>query len=99
MAKLNHLDDLPLVRGSQMDTSDRTITIITETGENLSVQLVFDGERQSSLLIIDGRFYHFERIYVDDFVKSYIVDSDPNYCQATDSDGYCYMIAPFTKGK
>jgi hypothetical protein len=64
---------------------------------SLNVSLEFDGERESTQLLIDGVGYHFERIKKEQFIREYRVDNDPDYDPAADDLGYCYMIAPFSQ--
>jgi hypothetical protein len=61
----------------------------------IRVSLEFDGERESTQLLIDGVSYHFERIRKEQLIREYKVDSDPDYDPQSDDFGYCYMIAPF----
>lgn len=63
--------------------------------ENLSVSLEFDGERESTQLLIDGVSYHFERIRKQQLIHDYKIDNDPDYDPQSDDLGYCYLIAPF----
>ncbi|HEV7798913.1 MAG TPA: hypothetical protein VGO73_12185 [Pyrinomonadaceae bacterium] len=65
--------------------------------ENISISLEFDGERESTQLLIDGVSYHFERIRKEQLMREYKVDNDPDYYPQSDSLGYCYIIAPFDK--
>jgi hypothetical protein len=61
----------------------------------INVFLEFDGERESTQLLIDGVSYHFERIKKDQLIREYKIDNDPDYDPQSDELGYCYMIAPF----
>jgi len=65
--------------------------------ESLRFSLEFDGERESTQLLINGVSYHFERISKEQLMREYKVDNDPDYYPQSDELGYCYMIAPFGK--
>lgn len=75
----------------------RVAEIISETGESVRISLSFDGERESSVVNIDGIRYHLERISKERLASEYQVDSDPDYQPKSDSAGYCYILAPFSK--
>ncbi|MGI8733213.1 MAG: hypothetical protein ACR2LM_07915 [Pyrinomonadaceae bacterium] len=64
---------------------------------NIVVSLEFDGERESTQLLIDGISYHFERIKKERLMGDYKVDGDPDYEPQSDVSGYCYLIAPYCK--
>jgi hypothetical protein len=66
-------------------------------GKSIEVPLSFDGERESTSVEIDGVSYHFERIHCSLLSSEYRIDNDPDYQPQTDKDGFCYMIAPFSK--
>ncbi len=63
----------------------------------ISVSLEFDGERESTQLLIDGVSYHFERIKKERLISEYKVDGDPDYEPQSDDFDYCYLIAPYCK--
>ena len=65
--------------------------------QEITVSLEFDGVRESTEILIDGVFYHFERIKKEQLVSQYKVDMDPDYEPQSDEFGYCYMIAPFCR--
>ncbi len=46
---------------------------------NMVVSLEFDGQRESTQLLIDGVSYHFERIKKESLMTDYKVDGDPDY--------------------
>ena len=75
---------------------DRLATISYGVGEHMQITLSFDGVRLSTHISIDGVPYHFERIYKSVLGSEYIVDNDPDYIPISDSEGYCYIIAPFS---
>ena len=64
---------------------------------NMVVSLEFDGERESTQLLIDGVSYHFERIEKERLMSEYKIDADPDYEPQSDDMGYCYLIAPYCK--
>lgn len=75
----------------------KSISALISNGgiERLSVNLEDDGcDRMATMLYINGRAYHFERIPKEEFLRGYCVDRDPDYNPETDEEGYCYMIAP-----
>ena len=74
-----------------------TIDITNEFGQSLTVSMSPEGERETTVLVIDGVRYHFERIARDELMAEYRVDSDPGYHPRTDSDGFCYTLAPFSE--
>ena len=55
------------------------------------------GLRQVSSVLVDGVKYHVERIRVAEYLSKYKVDSDPEYEPQTDQNGYCVILAPFSK--
>lgn len=75
----------------------RTVMLSTSMGQSLEIPLAFDGERESAEIRINGTPYHFERIYFSQLLSEYRIDNDPDYQPVTDADGYCYIIAPFSK--
>ncbi|HXM35555.1 MAG TPA: hypothetical protein VN920_10240 [Pyrinomonadaceae bacterium] len=88
--------DLSLKGEKTMQESLRRVEISNGL-ENLSISLEFDGERESTQLLIDGVSYHFERIRKEQLMSEYKVDNDPDYYPQSDDLGYCYIIAPFGK--
>ncbi len=56
-----------------------------------------EGEFLSAQILIDGVPYHLERIPKSLLGAPYIVDTDPDYAPKSDSDGFCYIIAPFSE--
>lgn len=77
--------------------TERIVEITNEIGNAIRIPLSFDDEREASVLRIDGVFYHFERISNEQLVAEYKVDSAPDYQPKSDSAGYCYILAPFSK--
>ena len=63
--------------------------------DSFNVFLEFDGERESTQLLIGGVSYHFERIPKQQLISDYKIDNDPDYDPQSDDLGYCYLIAPF----
>ena len=66
------------------------------SGETLTVPLVFDGDRSTACLEIDGVRYHLERVPKDELVSHYKVDDDPDYDPQADAAGFCYLLAPYS---
>lgn len=81
-------------RGTEMQEGLRVVEISNGLA-TISVSMEFDGERESTQLLIDGVSYHFERIRKEQLVTEYKIDSDPDYEPQSDDFGYCYVIAPF----
>ena len=77
--------------------SERTVVIDAGAGKSIDVPISFDGERLSAQLNIDGIPYHLERIHKSVLGSEYIVDNDPDYVPKSDSEGFCYIIAPFSE--
>jgi hypothetical protein len=76
---------------------EKTVKIVSESGDSINIPLSTEGEREAAMLIIDGVRYHFERITQEQLVSEYRVDDDPDYQPQTDAGGYCYVLAPFAK--
>jgi len=76
---------------------ERTVSLTANNGKSTDIQLAFDGERESASLQLDGVNYHFERIHVDELLTEYRIDNDPDFNPQTDKDGFCYILAPFSK--
>lgn len=76
---------------------ERTIEIVTEEGRTLNIPLSLESEREAAVLIIDGVRYHLERIVREQLVSEYRVDSDPDYDPEVDTEGFCYILAPFSR--
>jgi hypothetical protein len=66
------------------------------SGDTLTVELHFDGERSAAVLEIDGVKYHLERVGRNELLSNYKVDADPDYQPQADAAGYCYILAPFS---
>ena len=75
----------------------KTIDIVTEEGEAINIPLFLEGEREATVLMINGVQYHLERILRQQFVSRYRVDSDPDYDPQEDAEGFCYILAPFSR--
>jgi len=75
---------------------ERTV-IFSSSGKSIEVSLCFDGERESTSVEIDGISYHFERIHYSFLLSEYRIDNDPDYQPQTDKDGFCYILAPYSK--
>jgi hypothetical protein len=63
----------------------------------IEIPLVVEDDREVGTVLIDGIFYHFERIKKEALLSEYRVDTDPDYEPQTDAEGYCYILAPFSK--
>jgi hypothetical protein len=61
----------------------------------IEIPLEVDDNREVATLVIDGVFYHFERITKETLLSEYKVDGDPDYQPQTNAEGYCYILAPF----
>ncbi len=63
----------------------------------IEIPLILDGDREVATILIDGIFHHLERIKKETLLSQYFVDRDPDYEPQTDTDGYCYILSPFSK--
>lgn len=61
----------------------------------IEIPLISDGDREVATILIDGIFYHLERIKKETLLSQYFVDRDTDYQPQTDTDGYCYILSPF----
>ena len=77
--------------------TEHTATIDDGLGRTVRIPLVHEGEFLSAQILIDGVPYHLERIPKSLLGAPYIVDTDPDYAPKSDSDGFCYIIAPFSE--
>ena len=68
---------------------------ISDGSKEIEIALVVDDDREVAMLLIDWGLYHFERIRKEMLLTDYRVDADPDYQPQSDSDGYCYILAPF----
>lgn len=75
----------------------KNVVITAANGESLEVPMYEDSGREVTTLIIEGVKYHFERIKSERLIAEYIVDNDPDYVPESDSDGCCYILAPFSQ--
>ncbi len=75
----------------------KIVEIVSETGDSVNIPLTIEGEREAAIIMIDGVRYHLERIKKEQPVSEYRVDDDPDYQPQTDSEDFCYILAPFSK--
>lgn len=75
----------------------RTIEIMTEEGLSINIPFYFEGEREAAVVTIDGVRCHLERIHREQLMSEYRVDSDPNYDPQVNTEGFCYILVPFSK--
>ncbi|QQS46045.1 MAG: hypothetical protein IPM66_19315 [Acidobacteriota bacterium] len=75
--------------------NNNDVKIQNEFGDTITIELTFDGERNSSQLFINGVWYHFEQIKPEELISQYKVDQDPDYKPRLDATGHCYILAPF----
>ena len=73
------------------------IKIVNESGESINIPMSIEGEREAAMLQINGVRYHFERVTKERLTSEYRVDDDPDYQPQTDAEGYCYILAPFSR--
>lgn len=73
-----------------------SMTLQATSGETLTVPLIFDGDRGTACLEIDGVRYHLERVPKSELVAHYKVDDDPDYDPQADDAGFCYLLAPYS---
>lgn len=66
-------------------------------GQTLRLTLLPEGDRHVGSIVIDGVWYHLERIKGRQLVCDYKVDLDEGYQPQTDGAGYAYIIAPFSR--
>lgn len=76
---------------------EKAVEIVSEAGEAISIPLSFEGERGAAILMIDGIRHHLERVKKEQLISEYRVDDDPNYQPQADSEGYCYILIPFSR--
>jgi hypothetical protein len=65
--------------------------------ESLKIPLEVEAGRAAATLVIDGVYYHFERVRKETLLTEYRVDNDPDYEPQCDTNGYCFILAPFSK--
>lgn len=75
----------------------KTVEIASAAGDLITIPLTLEDDREVAILMIDDVQYHFERITKDRLISEYRVDDDPHYQPQTDAEGYCYILAPFSK--
>lgn len=61
----------------------------------IEIPLSTDGDRQVATVLMDGIFYHLERIKKETLLSQYFIDLDRDYRPQTDTEGYCYILSPF----
>lgn len=71
--------------------------ILSAGSKEIEIPLAIEGNREAAIFLVDGVLYHFERLPKETFMTDYRVDTDPDYQPQSDSDGYCYILAPFCK--
>jgi hypothetical protein len=54
---------------------ERTVMLSTSMGQSVEIPLVFDGERESAEIRINGAPYHFERIHSSLLLSEYRIDN------------------------
>ena len=75
----------------------RTVEIQAPSGAVLTVSLSSEDGREAATLLIDGVPYHWERLRREELLADYAVDGDPDYAPQSDSDGFCYLLAPYSR--
>lgn len=75
----------------------RQLTIKNENDASIIVALEREGAREVGRIIIDGVFYHLERLKAKDLQRNYRVDNDDDYCPQHDNNGKSVIVAPFSK--
>lgn len=73
----------------------RSVQLGNGLNDFIEIPLVAEDGREVGTVLIDGVFYHFERLKRETLLSEYRVDADPDYDPQTDTDGYCYILAPF----
>ena len=76
---------------------ERTVQLGNGLNDFIEIPLVVEDDREVGTVLIEGVFYHFERIKKKTVLSKYRVDADPDYQPQTDADGCCYILAPFCK--
>ena len=76
---------------------DDTIKMSIVSGDMLEIALTHEGDGAHSYLVINGVRYHFERVTKSDLLAEYKVDDDPEYSPQSDSNGHCYILAPYSE--
>ena len=75
----------------------KTVRIMNEVGESLTLALLVDNDREVGKLIIDGVPYHMERMKAAALKRNYRVDRDTGYTPQHDKNGFCIIIAPYSE--
>jgi hypothetical protein len=70
---------------------------ISDGGDSITVSLPHEGDREGTWITIDGVKYHIERIRKERLMAEFSIDDDPDYDPQSDAEGYCCVIAPFSK--
>jgi hypothetical protein len=81
----------------QIMEEQRTVQLGNGMNDFIEIPLDVEDGREVGMVLIDGVFYHFERIKKETLLSEYRVDNDPDYDPQTDAEGYCYILAPFCK--
>lgn len=79
------------------ETISSTVEISTVSGDMLEIALTREGDRARTCLTLNGLRYHFERVTKSDLLTEYKVDDDPDYLPQSDSNGHCYILAPYSE--
>jgi len=75
----------------------KRLVIVSPEGDTISLPMQPEGPRQVGSVLVDGVKYHIERIRAAKYLSKYKVDADPEYEPQTDQNGYCVILAPFSK--
>jgi hypothetical protein len=75
----------------------KQLVIASSDGDTISVPMQSEGRRQVGNVLVDGVKYHVERIRTAEYLSKYKVDADPEYEPQTGQNGYCVILAPFSK--
>jgi len=75
----------------------KNVVITAANGESMTVPMYEDSGREVATLDIEGVKHYFERLKSEELIANYTVDNDPDYVPESDSDGCCYILAPFSQ--
>lgn len=81
---------------SYTSRNPKIMRVVTAQGKKIDIPLCSEDGREYAVLIINGVYYHIERVAKDDLIANYKVDLDPDYEPQGDESGHCFMIAPFS---
>jgi hypothetical protein len=78
---------------------NKKVTLQLSHGKDdfIEIPLISDGDREVATVLLDGIFYHLERIKKETLLSQYLIDRDAGYQPQTDTDGSCYILSPFCK--